>query len=213
MKISSPSRNTSARKPSHLGSKIQSPSSGNSSTRFASIGRIGGFSGRSTPPWYNVASSCDPGSKPCPMDLDYLCRFAANQSLSAPANEKHRLPLCDYGYAALLTGRPEVYIFCLQTGSDDVGQKSSSGKSPLISYKPVSDQQCRSSITDLSTRGQRIRDTTIACSVIQPEAVVRPANRWPRALPTGSRWRHWRLFEQRIRRPRFARGRRYGISG
>src|ERR1700691_2369364 len=49
MKISSPSRNTSARKPSHLGSKIQSPSSGNSSTRFASIGRIGGFSGRFTP--------------------------------------------------------------------------------------------------------------------------------------------------------------------
>jgi len=49
MKISSPSRNTSARKPSHLGSKIQSPSAGNSSTRFASIGRIGGFSRRSTP--------------------------------------------------------------------------------------------------------------------------------------------------------------------
>jgi hypothetical protein len=54
------------------------------------------------------------------------------------------------------------------------------------------------------------RDTTIACSVIQPEG---PANRWPGASPTGSRWRHWRLFEQRIRRPRFARGRRYGISG
>jgi len=41
----------------------------------------------------------------------------------------------------------------------------------------------------------------------------RPANRWPRASPSGSRWRHWRLFEQRIRRPRFACGRRYGISG
>src|ERR1700722_9182146 len=49
MKISSPSRNTRARKPSHFGSKIQSPSAGNSSTRFASIGKIGGFTGRSTP--------------------------------------------------------------------------------------------------------------------------------------------------------------------
>src|SRR5580700_4380466 len=49
MKISSPSRNTSARKPSHFGSKTQSPSAGNSSSRFASIGRIGGFTGRCTP--------------------------------------------------------------------------------------------------------------------------------------------------------------------
>src|SRR5580704_14155605 len=48
MKISSPSRNTSARKPSHLGSKTQSPSDGNSSTRFASIGKIGGLTGSCT---------------------------------------------------------------------------------------------------------------------------------------------------------------------
>src|SRR5271163_400453 len=41
-----------------------------------------------------------------------------------------------------------------------------------ISSKPVSDQQCRSSITDLSTTCAANRDTTIACSVIQPEAVV-----------------------------------------
>src|SRR5580658_8891593 len=49
MKISSPSRNTSARKPSHFGSKTQSPSDGNSSTRLASIGKIGGLTGSCTP--------------------------------------------------------------------------------------------------------------------------------------------------------------------
>src|ERR1700735_4277376 len=46
MKISSPSRKTKARKPSHFGSKIQSPSVGNSSTRLASIGNSGGVTGR-----------------------------------------------------------------------------------------------------------------------------------------------------------------------
>src|ERR1043166_1907291 len=40
-----PSRKTSARKPSHLGSKIHSPAAGSLSTRLASIGRIGGFTG------------------------------------------------------------------------------------------------------------------------------------------------------------------------
>jgi len=43
------SRKTRARNPSHLGSKIQVPATGNSSTRFASIGGIGGFTGRCTP--------------------------------------------------------------------------------------------------------------------------------------------------------------------
>jgi hypothetical protein len=28
------------------------------------------------------------------MNLDYLCGFAVNQSLFAPPNEEHRLPLC-----------------------------------------------------------------------------------------------------------------------
>src|ERR1700730_14145545 len=45
MKISSLSRNTRARKPSHFGSKIHAPVLGNSLTRFASIGKIGGFTG------------------------------------------------------------------------------------------------------------------------------------------------------------------------
>src|SRR6185503_3721786 len=40
-----PSRKTSARKPSHFGSKIHSPAVGSSLTRFASIGRIGGLTG------------------------------------------------------------------------------------------------------------------------------------------------------------------------
>src|SRR4051812_26009188 len=48
MNISSPSRKTSERKPSHLGSKIHSPSDGISPTRLASIGSTGGLTGRST---------------------------------------------------------------------------------------------------------------------------------------------------------------------
>src|SRR6478672_162014 len=61
MRISSPSRKTSARKPSHLGSKIQLPSSGSSPIRLASIGKMGGFTGRFTLP---VIPRC-PGHKSC----------------------------------------------------------------------------------------------------------------------------------------------------
>src|SRR4029077_1853730 len=46
MKTSSPSRKNSARKPSHLGSKIQPSPGGSSPTRFASIGRTGGLTAR-----------------------------------------------------------------------------------------------------------------------------------------------------------------------
>src|SRR5580704_16758553 len=49
MKISSPSRKTSTRKPSHLGSKIQPSPSGSSATRLASIGKSGGLTGSCTP--------------------------------------------------------------------------------------------------------------------------------------------------------------------
>src|SRR6185503_18877332 len=48
MKISSRSRKTRARNPSHFGSKIQSPLVGNSPIRLASIGKTGGFTGRFT---------------------------------------------------------------------------------------------------------------------------------------------------------------------
>src|SRR5580765_5258242 len=47
MNISSPSRKTSVRKPSHLGSKIQPSPDGNSSTRVASMGSSGGLIGSS----------------------------------------------------------------------------------------------------------------------------------------------------------------------
>src|SRR6266702_6529045 len=53
MKISSSSQKTSARKPSHFGSNTQSSPGGSSSTRLASIGRSGGFTGRFTYQWYN----------------------------------------------------------------------------------------------------------------------------------------------------------------
>src|SRR5437867_6392672 len=49
IRISSPSRNTNARNPSHFGSKIHDPPVGNSATLFASIGKTGGFTGRCTP--------------------------------------------------------------------------------------------------------------------------------------------------------------------
>ncbi len=48
MKISSPSRKMRTRNPSHLGSKIQSPVLGTSSTRLASMGRMVGLTGRFT---------------------------------------------------------------------------------------------------------------------------------------------------------------------
>src|SRR5205809_4046424 len=48
MKISSPSRNTSVRKPSHFGSKIHPSPGGNSPTRLASIGSTGGLTTRCT---------------------------------------------------------------------------------------------------------------------------------------------------------------------
>src|SRR5678815_4948639 len=47
MNTSLPSRKMSARKPSHLGSKIHAPALGSSLTRFASIGRMGGLTGSS----------------------------------------------------------------------------------------------------------------------------------------------------------------------
>src|SRR5690349_10670267 len=47
MKISSPSRKTSVRKPSHFGSKIQPSPSGSALTRLASIGSTGGLTGKS----------------------------------------------------------------------------------------------------------------------------------------------------------------------
>src|SRR6185312_3375686 len=43
-----------ARKPSHLGSKIQSPSVGRWLTRFASIGSRGGFTGSCMHPSYTA---------------------------------------------------------------------------------------------------------------------------------------------------------------
>src|SRR4051812_28199306 len=55
MKISSPSRKTNARKPSHLGSKIHAPAAGNSLTRLASIGKTVGCTGSCTSRVYNPA--------------------------------------------------------------------------------------------------------------------------------------------------------------
>src|SRR5919108_2013464 len=46
---SSPSRNTTVRNPSHLGSKLWGPS-GSPATGLASIGATGGITGRSLPP-------------------------------------------------------------------------------------------------------------------------------------------------------------------
>src|ERR1700761_8849212 len=51
--MSSPSRKTRARNPSHLGSKTQVSPGGSSPTRLASIGRTGGFTGSCMP--YGIA--------------------------------------------------------------------------------------------------------------------------------------------------------------
>src|SRR5215472_7474804 len=85
MRISSPSRNTSARKPSHLGSKIHSSPSGNSLTRLASIGKIGGWTFKFTPHGIPHASLCE--GKPrdfnetCTGRVTHVCRSV----LLAPA--------------------------------------------------------------------------------------------------------------------------------
>src|SRR6201999_1027651 len=54
--ISSPSRKTTHRKPSHLGSYSRPGSRGTACTAFASIGRTGGITGRSTPAILNDRS-------------------------------------------------------------------------------------------------------------------------------------------------------------
>src|SRR4051794_20300358 len=60
MNTSSPSRKTSARNPSHFGSKIQPSPSGSSLTRLASIGKTGGFTGRSMRASYATAERMRP---------------------------------------------------------------------------------------------------------------------------------------------------------
>src|SRR5580700_1428674 len=97
----------------------------------------------------------------------------------------------------------------------DAGPKSASGRSDSFLPSPFLANNLGSSITDLSTASAANRNTTISCSVIQPEAVVLgvPKTVGYEHHQLRVRWRHWRLFEQEIRRPRFACGRRYGITG
>src|ERR1700733_13059500 len=59
MRISSPSRKTKARKPSHLGSKIQVLPTGNSATRLASMGKTGGLTGSCMPHVISRRASCE----------------------------------------------------------------------------------------------------------------------------------------------------------
>src|SRR6267143_4494717 len=127
MKISSPSRNTSARKPSHLGSKIQLPSAGNSSTRFASIGRIGGFSRRSTPhgiTWLHLLIAAE--NEPCPMNLDYPSPFRRQpKSVRTPQTKSIDCIFAIDRHVALPLRADRKFTFSrLQAGSDDVVPKS-----------------------------------------------------------------------------------------
>src|ERR1700690_662946 len=57
MTTSSPSRKTSARKPSHFGSKIHPSPRGSSPTRSASIGKTGGATGNCMPACYREGAS------------------------------------------------------------------------------------------------------------------------------------------------------------
>src|SRR5512146_2476889 len=56
MRVSSPSRNTSARKPSHFGANSQPSPSGRASRGLASIGSIGGSNGSFTPSRYPLGA-------------------------------------------------------------------------------------------------------------------------------------------------------------
>src|SRR6202047_1564351 len=129
MKISSPSRNTSARKPSHLDTKIQSPPACNSSTRFASIGSIGGFSRRSTThsiPWLYLLIAAE--NEPCPMNLDYPSPFRRQpKSVRTPQTKSIDCLFAIDRYVArpLRADRKSTFL-CLQAGSDDVVPKSAS---------------------------------------------------------------------------------------
>src|SRR5215467_6577055 len=71
----------SVRKPSHLGSKIHSPAAGIWSTRLASIGRIGGFTGR-----FMIALSSVPHRTELPrVSWPYNCLQPAVASFTTPA--------------------------------------------------------------------------------------------------------------------------------
>src|SRR5580698_1526020 len=88
IKISSPSRKTSARKPSHLGSKIQLSPAGSAAIRLASIGRTGGFTGRFTSSCYPVYF-CRTGIQP-----EFRARFVETIN-SAGGRENAQLILGD----------------------------------------------------------------------------------------------------------------------
>src|SRR5258705_7874515 len=130
IRISSPSRKTSARNPSHFGSKIQSPSAGNSLTRLASIGNSGGFTGSCTPHGIPHTSFCD--SRPDPLHRGW--DFAELWPLGAPQN----VPLIgqrekiEAEYVAALTAIPD------DTAKDDgitLGRRCA--KTNLDTGKPV----------------------------------------------------------------------------
>src|SRR5271170_7289473 len=65
--MSSPSRKTRARKPSHFGSNNHPSPAGNSPTRFASMGKTGGFTG-----------SCMPHGIACPSPCSARARYSGN---------------------------------------------------------------------------------------------------------------------------------------
>jgi len=61
------------------------------------------------------------------MNLDYPRRFAVNQNLFAPPNEKHRLPLCHWWLRGTSLRADRKFTFSgLQVGSDEGGKKSAS---------------------------------------------------------------------------------------
>jgi hypothetical protein len=140
MKISSPSRNTSARKPSHLGSKIQLPSAGNSSTRFASIGRIGGFTERSTPhgiTWLHLLIAAEKGTLSHESRLPSPFRRQP-KSVRTPKRKTSTAPLSLMATRHFLTGRPEVYIFRSSGGFRRRWEEVGFADIDMISSKPVS---------------------------------------------------------------------------
>src|SRR3954469_23490068 len=83
MRISSPSRKISARKPSHLGSKIQPSPGGSAPTRLASIGSSGGLTARFMTAEY--------GARLIASDSGYACPITAHGTRHASSTVLMRL--------------------------------------------------------------------------------------------------------------------------
>src|SRR5689334_22949004 len=91
----------SARNPSHLGSKIQLSPAGKSSTRLASIGKTGGFTGRFTLPFIASETDSPRAQYDGPVLTKTILCALAIAPLALPADSYFPLPDAKGGWCTL----------------------------------------------------------------------------------------------------------------